>query len=197
VSLRLRRGVACGGATLGLAVLLLVALAAAGVASGQDALHPGSKPPGRDIQVQPSDFRNLATMTRVRGFFISNRLGHLKDALRVANSPKGGTYPVGTIIQLVPQEAMVKHRKGYSPASHDWEFFSLSTTAQGTTILTRGTTNVVNRFGGTCQSCHVAANSKFDFVCEHNHGCAPLPIGDDVIAAIQRADPRPLTPPGG
>jgi hypothetical protein len=29
-------------------------------------------------------------------------------------------------------------------------------------------------------------------VCEHNHGCAPLPVGDDVIAAIQRADPRPL-----
>jgi hypothetical protein len=194
---RLRRAGACWAATLGLAVLLLLALAATGVASGEEALHPASRSPGRDVQVQGTDFRNLATMTRVRGFFVSNLLGHLKAALRVARSSKGGTYPVGTIIQLVPQEAMVKHRRGYSPASHDWEFFSLSTTQQGTTILNRGTTSVVNRFGGSCQSCHAAATPKFDFVCEHHHGCAPLPIGDDVIEAIQRADPRPLTPPGG
>jgi hypothetical protein len=29
------------------------------------------------------------------------------------------------------------------------------------------------------------------FVCEDDHGCAPLPVGDDVITAIQNADPRP------
>ena len=58
--------------------------------------------------------------------------------------------------------------------------------------MTRGTTTVVNRFGGNCASCHLGAQSKFDMICEHSHGCAPLPVGDDVIAAIQRADPRPL-----
>jgi hypothetical protein len=65
--------------------------------------------------------------------------------------------------------------------------------ATGTTIVHRGTDKVVNRFGGNCASCHVAATAKFDFVCEHNHGCAPLPISDDVIKAIQLVDPRPKT----
>jgi hypothetical protein len=194
----MRRAVRRGGpwaATIGLALLLVLSLAASGVASGRDALHPSAKPAPRDISVTAGDFQNLATMTRVRGFFISNRLGHLQQALRVANSTRGGVYPVGTIIQLVPQEAMVKHRRGYNRATRDWEFFSLRTTAEGTTILSRGTNNVVNRFGGNCASCHSAAVPKFDFVCEHNHGCAPLPIGDDIIAAIQRADPRPVGPP--
>jgi hypothetical protein len=51
---------------------------------------------------------------------------------------------------------------------------------------------VVNRFSGTsCAGCHSAAEPQFDFVCENDHGCAPLPVGDDVITAIQKADPRP------
>jgi hypothetical protein len=194
---RALRGGGIWAATIGLAAVLVGLLAAAGVASGRDALHPSSKPAPKDFVATDGDFHNLATMTKVRGFFVSNPLGHLRQALRVANSPKGGIYPVGTIIQLVPQEAMVKRRKGFSRASHDWEFFTLRTTARGTTITNRGTTSVVNRFGGSCQSCHSAAVPRFDFVCEHDHGCAPLPIGDDLIAAIQRADPRPLTPPSG
>jgi mono/diheme cytochrome c family protein len=60
----------------------------------------------------------------------------------------------------------------------------------GTKILTRGTQAVVNRFGGNCASCHSAAATRFDFVREHNHGCAPLPISDAIIRAIQLADPR-------
>ena len=47
-------------------------------------------------------------------------------------------------------------------------------------------------FNGTsCAGCHSAAEAQFDFVCEHDHGCAPLPVGDDVITAIRNADPRP------
>jgi hypothetical protein len=144
--------------------------------------------------MQAGDFHNLATMTKVRGFFVDNRLGHLAQAVRLATASKPGLYPIGTILQLVPQEAMVKRRKGFDPATHDWEFFSLATTPQGTQIMTRGTTNVVNRFGGTCSTCHLAA-AKFDLVCEHSHGCAPLPISDQLIARIQAADPRPITMP--
>jgi hypothetical protein len=183
-----------GLATVALAVGLIVVLAAFGVDSGQEGVHP-KHPTAQDLDMKPSDFRNLQTMTKVRGFFVDNRLGHRKAALRIARSGKGGVYPVGTILQLVPQEAMVKRRKGFNPATRDWEFFFLTTNAQGTTIVTRGTTTVVNRFGGHCASCHLAAQAKFDMVCEHDHGCAPLPVGDDVIAAIQRADPRPLTTP--
>jgi hypothetical protein len=147
-----------------------------------------------DFAPDPDDFRNLHTMTKVRGFYVDNRLGHLDEALAVANSPDGGEYPVGTIIQLVPQEAMVKRRDGFSPATNDWEFFFLSVSPEGTVIEVRGGDEVVNRFGGNCASCHAAADPQFDMVCEDDHGCEPLPIGDDVIFAIQEADPRPLEP---
>jgi hypothetical protein len=129
-------------------------------------------------------------MTHVRNFFVANLLGSLTGSLAIAHSPTGGTYPVGTVIQLIPTEAMVKHRPGYSTATDDWEFFSLAVSPSGTKILRRGTSDVVNAFGGNCAACHSAAQSNFDFVCEHDHGCAPLPVGDNVIQAIQRADPR-------
>jgi mono/diheme cytochrome c family protein len=87
---------------------------------------------------------------------------------------------------------MVKRAPGYSPATNDWEFFSLDVSATGTRILSRGGAKVLNRFGGSCASCHNAAQPRFDFVCGTTHGCAPLPIGPDVIASLQRSDPRPL-----
>jgi hypothetical protein len=146
-----------------------------------------------DVHVTASSFTSLKAMTPVRGFFVANLLGNAKGTLAVAHSGDGGTYPVGTVLQLVPQEAMVKHRPGWNPETDDWEFFSLDVSKSGTKILTRGAQNVVNRFGGNCAACHSAAKSKFDFVCEHDHGCAPLPIGDAVIRAIQLADPRSST----
>jgi hypothetical protein len=175
---------------IAIAVVVAVGL---GACSGGDSGHHAVAPKRRqDFVAQAGDFRNLHTMTKVRNFYIDNRLGHLDQALAVANSPNGGTYPVGTIIQLVPQEAMVKREKGFSPPTRDWEFFFLSVTPMGTTIEKRGTADVVNRFGGNCASCHQGAAARFDGVCEENHGCAPLPIGPDVFHAIQESDPRPL-----
>jgi Fe-S cluster biogenesis protein NfuA len=174
-----------------LAVAVAVAL---GACSGGGSSHPAAEPrPRQDFVAQATDFRNLHTMTKVRDFYIDNRLGHLDEALAVANSPKGGVYPVGTIIQLVPQEAMVKREKGFSPSTRDWEFFFLSVSPGGTVIDKRGTSDVVNRFGGNCSSCHQAAAARFDGLCEQNHGCAPLPIGPDLIHAVQESDPRPVS----
>ncbi|MGZ4794563.1 MAG: hypothetical protein ACXV8T_01580 [Acidimicrobiia bacterium] len=171
---------------------LFVVLGGCASSSARSGSHPSSTTRSReDLDVTAADFVNLHDMTPVRGFFVANRLGHLRQALAVANAPSGGTYPVGTILQLVPQEAMVKRRAGFDPKTHDWEFLFLGTDASGTTIEKRGTTDVVNRFGGNCFSCHAAARSRFDLVCEHDHGCAPLPIGDDVIRSVQAADPRP------
>ncbi|MGH9193068.1 MAG: hypothetical protein ACRDZ0_11440, partial [Acidimicrobiales bacterium] len=142
-----------------------------------------------DVVVDADDFRPLADLTAVRGFFVDNVAGDLEGTLAVANDPEGGTYPVGTVIQLIPQEAMVKRAPGFDPDSNDWEFFTLDVTAAGTTIVTRGGSEVINRFSGTsCAGCHSAAEPQFDFVCEDDHGCAPLPVGDDVITAIQNAD---------
>jgi hypothetical protein len=173
----------------------LVITAGTGACGGDDgdasAPRSTTTAPAEDLDMKPTDFRPLRTMTKVRGFFIDNRLGHLEDAVRVANSPTGGVYPVGTIIQLVPQEAMVKRGKGWSPSTNDWEFFFLNTSAAGTEIVTRGKEDTVNRFGGNCADCHSLADARYDFVCEQDHGCEPLPVGRDVIEAIQNADPRP------
>lgn len=144
-----------------------------------------------DHEATASDFRNLADMTPVRGFFVDNLSGDLDATLEVARSTAGGTYPVGTLLQLVPGEAMVKRAPGFSPATRDWEFFELDVSEQGTTIRVRGGAEAVNRFGGSCAGCHAGAEPQFDFVCEEDHGCDPLPIGRSVIEAIQDADPRP------
>jgi hypothetical protein len=189
VRITIRRVLATWIPAAGLAVAVALAV---GACSGGESADRAAKPKSRqDFVAQAGDLRNLHTMTKVRNFYIDNRLGHLDEALVVANSPKGGTYPVGTIIQLVPQEAMVKREKGFSPATRDWEFFFLSVSPDGTVIDKRGTSDVVNRFGGNCASCHQGAEARFDGVCEENHGCAPLPIGPDLIRAVQESDPRP------
>jgi hypothetical protein len=161
--------------------------------SGKQNAAPATRSPPTtvaDVRVTAASFRPLRDMTHVRNFFVANLVGNLAGSLAIAHSPTGGTYPVGTVIQLIPTEAMVKHRPGYNTATDDWEFFSLAVSPAGTKILHRGTQNVVNAFGGNCAACHSAAQSNFDFICEHDHGCAPLPVGDNVIRAVQRDDPR-------
>lgn len=147
-------------------------------------------PAGEDLDMSPEDFVCLLGWDQVRRFRITNLLGRLPEALEVANSPTGGSYPVGTVIQLIPNEAMVKRATGWSPETNDWEFFSLETSAAGTEILDRGTTAVINAFGGNCFGCHSAAEPQWDLVCEQDHGCAPLPIDAATIEALQNGDPR-------
>jgi mono/diheme cytochrome c family protein len=109
----------------------------------------------------------------------------------VARSEDGGTYPVGSLLQLVPGEAMVKRAEGFSPGTKDWEFFELDVSAEGTSIRVRGGVEAVNRFGGSCADCHAKAEPQYDFVCELDHGCDPLGLNRDVIRDIQESDPRP------
>jgi hypothetical protein len=143
-----------------------------------------------DFDPTPEDFECLLAWDQVRNFRVANKLGQLEEALRVANSPEGGVYPVGTILQLVTFEAMVKRGPGFSPESNDWEFFFLSVTAEGTTIEKRGVTDVVNQFNGNCFDCHREADPRFDFVCEQGRGCIDLPLTPELIAQIQSGDPR-------
>jgi hypothetical protein len=184
------------GSSLALASVLFVACGG-GSSAGHAAVPAPAPPPSsttvlvQDAKLGAADFVNINTMTRVGDHFVTNVRGHLAEALAVARSATGGRYPVGTIIQLVPQEAMVKRAPGFSPSTNDWEFFSLDVSAKGTTILSRGGVKVLNRFGGSCASCHRGAQPQFDFVCGTTHGCAPLPIGSAVFAALQKADPRP------
>lgn len=99
----------------------------------------------------------------------------------------GVEYPVGTQIQLVPGEAMIKHTRAEFPNTAGWEFFALDVSADGTKIKGRG--DQAGNRAGTCLSCH-SAGAKFDMVCERTHGCAPVPLTDEIIAKLQAGDPR-------
>ncbi len=175
---------ACGAKTT-------VSDAAADVSAADiSAIDATSDAAGTDFNAQAGDFTCILKGKKVRNFYLTNPLGKLDEAVAVANNAAGGHYPVGTIIQLIPNEAMVKRYAGFSADSDDWEFFSLATDATSTQILQRGTTNVVNQFKGNCFSCHNKADPKFDLICEETHGCAPLPFNADTIAVVQSADPR-------
>jgi hypothetical protein len=142
-----------------------------------------------DLDMKAQDFECVLRWTKINGSYrITNKLGH--DAAAVANSSAGGDFPVGTIIQIVPSEAMVKRRAGFDPATHDWEFFSLGVTASGTTIKARGSANVVNQFGGNCLACHQKAMPQFDLVCGTTHGCDALPLTTAQLVGLQDQDPR-------
>lgn len=142
------------------------------------------------LAIDASTFDCITDMNPVRGFFVDNLLGDLDATLAVANSATGGTWPTGSVVQLVPTEVMVKQPEGTSPATNDWEFFELTVSAEGSEIVTRGFTDVVNRFGGNCLDCHIKAEPQWDMICETGHGCDPIPLTREMLIGIQQADPR-------
>jgi len=142
------------------------------------------------VKVDDSTFQCIREMTPVRQFYVNNLLGNLKGTLAAANAPEGAIYPPGSVVQLVPTEAMVKRETGFSPATGDWEFFELEVSEQGTSIGKRGFAEVNNRFGKNCFACHAPARDPWDFICETDHGCEPIPIDHKMTGALQRSDPR-------
>ena len=143
-----------------------------------------------ELTIDAGSFQCLSKMTAVRHFFVDNLLGDLDATLAVAESTEGGVYPPGSVVQLVPTEAMIKHRPGWNAATRDWEFFELDVSTEGSSIRNRGFVDVVNRFGGNCFGCHIKAEAKYDLLCELDHGCDPIPVTREMIAGIQAADPR-------
>lgn len=119
---------------------------------------------------------------------IWNGLGHQQQAVEHARTKALGEYPVGTLIQLFPQEASVKRGKGFSPETGDWEFFVLDVTSGSTVIAERGTTEIGN-VAGSCMSCHGGANA-YDYACFTNDGCGALPFFIDTNVEPATEDPR-------
>jgi hypothetical protein len=167
-----------------IAVFTSVVLLALGVGCADPALAAANT-----ISIDDHSFKCLKTMVNVRHFYVDNLLGHRAETVAVARKDTG-TYPTGSVVQLIPGEVMVKQPKGFSPVTHDWEFFELDVSKEGSKIRKRGFADVNNRFGGNCFTCHVKAHPQFDFVCELNHGCDPIPVTRPMIAALQRTDPR-------
>lgn len=145
----------------------------------------------QDITVTEQTFGCILDWPKIR----NTRFKHadpekLKEAMRIfRDSVPDKEYPVGTILQLIPFEAMVKHPRERFPTTNGWEFFDLEVSKDGTKIKERGEQVVNHSQGVTCLSCHQPA-AKFDFVCEKGHGCAPIPFDDEKIAAIQKTDLR-------
>src|SRR5262245_58281030 len=144
-----------------------------------------------DVSVSEQTFGCILDWPRVR----NTRINHadpqqLAEAMRIFRDSVPNTeYPVGTILQLVPFEAMVKHPREKFPKTNGWEFFALEVSPAGTKIRDRGDSVVNLSQGKTCLSCHQPAAS-FDFVCEKGHGCAPIPFNDEAIRALQQSDAR-------
>jgi hypothetical protein len=141
------------------------------------------------VKVDDNSFKCITQMTPVRHFYVDNLLGKLDETVAVATAGKGD-YPEGSVLQIMPNEVMIKQQKGFSPATRDWEFFWIDLTKEGSKIYTRGFAEVNNRFGLNCFGCHVKAKPEFDFVCELDHGCDPIPVTRPMFGALQRTDPR-------
>lgn len=143
-----------------------------------------------DITVSEDSFGCIRDWTKVRNTYIKHDDSQkLEEAVRIfKESVPNKEYPVGTFLQLLPDEAMVKHQRQQFPETNGWEFFHLDLSEQGAKIKTRGA-DTVNFQGVRCFSCHQPA-AKFDFVCEKGHGCAPVPLDDKKIAELQSKDPR-------
>src|SRR5271168_5324595 len=140
--------------------------------------------------ITENSFRCVTQMTQVRHYYVDNLAGNLAGTVHAAESTSGEPYPVGSVLQLVPTEVMVKREKGFNAATHDWEFFELDVSPNGSTIRKRGFVEVVNRFGGNCFTCHIRALPQWDLVCSTTHGCDAIPVTIAMSGALQRTDPR-------
>ena len=71
------------------------------------------------VKVDDNSFKCMLDMTPVRHFYVDNLVGNLEGTVAVAKAGKGD-YPVGSVLQLMPNEVMVKQQKGFNPATRDW-----------------------------------------------------------------------------
>src|SRR3984957_3518846 len=74
------------------------------------------------VKVDDTSFKCITDMTPVRHFYVDNLLGNVDGTVAVAKADRGD-YPEGSVLQLMPNEVMIKQQKGFNPDTRDWEFF--------------------------------------------------------------------------
>lgn len=169
-------------------MLLLLLLLASALASPPDAADAADAPPAQR-PATAADFGCLQTWPAVGHTRYASLTGALDAALAVAKGEQPGPFPAGTIVQLMPTEAMVKLAPGSSPETDDWEYLKLALNRRGElTIKERGGAEVKN-VAGSCHACHQTA-PQWDHVCAEDHGCKPLP-GFVVKGALKAVDKDP------
>lgn len=173
----------------GLAYITVVAAIAMSGCTPPEAPVPEPISPD-DFVATNSDFECLNNWDIVDNRAIVNRQGKTAEAINVAlNRDSFVEFPVGTIIQALPTEAMVKRAAGYAPENNDWEYLKLSVSESGTVITERGV-NLRNG-GGFCQGCHEDA-AEFDFICTDDGTCVDLGNTAGIIKDLRDSDPRCL-----
>lgn len=137
------------------------------------ATHTQPPPPTpEEFIAQAQDFDDFDTWTPVRRFRVTNKLGRLEEAVAIATAlgdTPGLQMPMGTIVQLIPGEAMVKRGGSFDPEHHGWEYFVLRSVAGRREIVARGGIETSN---GSCYGCHSRARD-FDYICQTTHNCTP------------------------
>ena len=142
-----------------------------------------------DFVATAADFDCIKNGTGVGHYYVANKLGHLDAAVAVAKGGvKGSTFPIGTIIRLFANEAMVKRGGIGFVATGGWEMFLLKNDGKTMTIDKRGGAEVSNT-AGSCFGCHAPAKD-YDYVCGADHGCAPLGVTEEIVKALQSIDPN-------
>src|SRR5258705_12660488 len=116
-----------------------------------------------DVSVSERTFGCILDWPQVR----NTRIKHadpqqLAEAMRIFRDSVPNTeYPVDTILQLVPFEAMVKHPREKFPKTNGWEFFALDISDACTRTPDRVGSVIKLYHGTTCPSCHQPA-ARFD-----------------------------------
>ena len=144
----------------------------------------------KETEITEKSFGCLLGGNKIGNTYISNPDPEkLREAMRIYKDNVQDTdYPVGTILQLFPDQAMVKRTAEQFPLTNGWEFFEFEI-LQGKTLIRARGDRVSSRNSVPCMACHQNA-PKFDFVCGKNHGCAPLSFSEQKIAEIQASDER-------
>jgi hypothetical protein len=177
---------------LAAACAVLVPACGGGTSAEPDA---AAADPTVDVTVVATDFDCVLKMTQVGELRVANLAGGIDGTVAAASSTTGTLrFPAGSLVQITPNEAMVKHTSGFDPSTNDWEFFFLQLDASATTILARGGQSTAGAMGMTCLSCHAMAPSQWDLICATgtDHSCnVTLPNDTPAdVANLQNADPR-------
>src|SRR5580704_491632 len=109
-----------------------------------------------DLVITEKSFGCVLNLPKVRNTRIQNPDPEkLKEATRIfQDSVPDKDYPTGTILQLIPTEAMVKHERSAFPNTNGWEFFALKVSADGTAIQERGDKVLNTSLKKPCLDCH-------------------------------------------
>src|SRR5258708_26177978 len=77
------------------------------------------RPSPAAFPISDKSFKCITQMTHVRHFYVDNLAGNLSGTVKVAQAATG-KYPAGSVLQLVPNEVMVRREQGFNATTHDW-----------------------------------------------------------------------------